>query len=111
MKVAIVFALFFVAVCARPQQDVQVVNLENENLGDGNYKFTYALSDGTNREESGALKQIGDVQAQTQEGVISWTSPEGQVSHVTKKQKIMQIFNATHDRIYHYQIILPTFNV
>jgi len=79
MKVAIVFALCLVAVYGRPQQDIQIVNLENDNAGDGNYKFTYALSDGTNRQESGALKQIGDVQAQTQEGVISWTSPEGQL--------------------------------
>jgi len=79
MKVALVFALFFVAVCARPQQDIQIVQAENDNDGDGNYKFTYALSDGTNREESGSLKQVGEVQAQTQQGVVSWTSPEGQV--------------------------------
>lgn len=40
----------------------------------------YVLSDGTNREESGSLKQVGEVQAQTAQGVITWTSPEGQVN-------------------------------
>jgi len=79
MKVALVLALCFVAVSARPQEDIRIIQAENDNSGDGNYKFTYALSDGTNREESGSLKQIGDVQAQTAQGVISWTSPEGQV--------------------------------
>jgi len=79
MKVAVVLAMFIAVALARPQKDVQVVQLDNENGGDGNYRFNYALSDGTTRSESGSLKPVGDVQAQTSQGEISWTSPEGQV--------------------------------
>jgi len=79
MKFVVILALAAV-VAARPQgdKDTQIVQLENDNAGDGNYNFNYALSDGTNRQEQGALKAVGDVQAQTSQGVISWTSPEGQ---------------------------------
>ncbi|OXA49962.1 larval cuticle protein LCP-17 [Folsomia candida] len=80
MKFVLVLALAL-AVSAAPQgdKDTQIVKSDYENPGDGSYKFNYALSDGTTRDESGNLKRVGDVDAQTAEGTISWTSPEGQV--------------------------------
>jgi len=38
---ALVFALFVAVAVARPQgdKDTQIVKLENENLGDGQYNF------------------------------------------------------------------------
>ncbi|CAG7786266.1 unnamed protein product [Allacma fusca] len=42
--------------------------------------FSYALSDGTNREETGEFTPIdAETGIQKITGVISWTAPDGQV--------------------------------
>ncbi|CAG7829836.1 unnamed protein product [Allacma fusca] len=83
MKYTLVLALCVAAAMAFPQkkdQDVQIVSENNENDGSGNFRNSFALSDGTNREETGEFRAIDEeTGVQKVTGVISWTAPDGQV--------------------------------
>ncbi|CAG7815837.1 unnamed protein product [Allacma fusca] len=84
MKYTLVLALCVAAALAAPQQrpqDVQVLSETKENDGSGNFKTAYALSDGTNRDETGEFRAIdAETGIQKVTGVISWVAPDGQVS-------------------------------
>ncbi|XP_058979006.1 endocuticle structural glycoprotein SgAbd-5-like [Musca domestica] len=89
MKAVLVlaFSIILTTVLGTPQQDVQIVELENDNDGTGNYKFRYSLSDGTKQDEAGELKDVqgeeGPVQAVVKTGSYEFTDPEGKLHRVT----------------------------
>jgi loricrin len=68
---------------ARPQQkdsDVTITRSENENNGDGTFRWLSELSDGQKIEQSGYTKPSGDPEnpiIQVIQGSFSYTSPEG----------------------------------
>ncbi|CAG7642612.1 unnamed protein product [Allacma fusca] len=84
MKAALVFVALCVAgALAAPQlrqNDVQIVSQNNDNDGSGNFRNSYALNDGTAEERQGEFRPIdAETGIQKVTGVISWTSPEGQL--------------------------------
>ncbi|XP_061386757.1 endocuticle structural glycoprotein SgAbd-5-like [Musca vetustissima] len=89
MKAVLILAISvaFSTVLGAPQQDVQIVELENDNDGTGNYKFRFSLSDGTKQDEAGELKDVqgeeGPVQAVVKTGSYEFTDPEGKLHRVT----------------------------
>ncbi|XP_077293773.1 endocuticle structural glycoprotein SgAbd-5-like [Arctopsyche grandis] len=84
MKFAIVLICFAALVSAAPQNDVQLVSYENDNIGLGNYRFAYELTDGTKRQETGELKNAGtENEAISVQGSYTWISPDGTVWTVT----------------------------
>lgn len=75
-------------VAARPQssKDATIVKYENENIGVDGYKFAFETSDGTKREETGELKNLGgdEGEAVVMRGSFTWKDEEtGQVYTIT----------------------------
>lgn len=73
--------LVLAAVCgnARPQNDVETLEYESDNIGIGGYKFSYKLSDGTTRTEEAVLNNAGtENESLSVRGSISWVAPDGQ---------------------------------
>ncbi|XP_055695803.1 endocuticle structural glycoprotein SgAbd-5-like [Lutzomyia longipalpis] len=83
----IVFALSCIVACclAAPQgpnpQDVQLVRYVNNQDQDqqGGYQFTYELSDGQIRSETGALKDVGEERVIIVQGAYTFVGPDGQI--------------------------------
>ncbi|XP_033149410.1 endocuticle structural protein SgAbd-6 isoform X2 [Drosophila busckii] len=73
--------LLLAAICcsARPQNDVEVVEYESDNIGVGGYKFSYKLSDGTTRTEEATVNNAGtENESLSIRGSVSWVAPDGQ---------------------------------
>jgi len=59
-------------------EEITIVRSENENQGDGTYRYLYETSDGTKAEESGYLKPNGNEDPiQVAQGSYQYYSPEG----------------------------------
>ncbi|XP_017121543.1 endocuticle structural protein SgAbd-6 [Drosophila elegans] len=72
-------ALLLALASARPQNDVEVLEYESENIGIGGYKFSYKLSDGTSRTEEGVVNNAGtENESISIRGSVSWVAPDGQ---------------------------------
>jgi len=72
-------ALLLALASARPQNDVEVLEYESENIGLGGYKFSYKLSDGTTRSEEGTVNNAGtENESISIRGSVSWVAPDGQ---------------------------------
>jgi loricrin len=66
-------------------EEITIVRSENENQGDGTYRYLYETSDGTKAEESGYLKPNGNEDPiQVAQGSYQYYSPEG-IRHKKKK--------------------------
>jgi len=71
-------ALLLALASARPQNDVEVLEYESENIGLGGYKFSYKLSDGTTRSEEGTVNNAGtENESISIRGSVSWVAPDG----------------------------------
>lgn len=82
-----------VGICAAQQQrffasqnanEIVITRSENENNGDGTFRWVSETSDGSKHEQSGYLKDGPDPQAPIQviQGAYSYYSPEGQLIQV-----------------------------
>ncbi|XP_017862964.1 PREDICTED: endocuticle structural protein SgAbd-6-like [Drosophila arizonae] len=82
VKMMLVAALLLLAAAscsARPQNDVEVVEYESDNIGIGGYKFSYKLSDGTTRTEEAVINNAGtENESLSVRGSVSWVAPDGQ---------------------------------
>ncbi|XP_023172385.1 endocuticle structural protein SgAbd-6-like [Drosophila hydei] len=82
VKMMLVAALLLLAAAcctARPQNDVEVVEYESDNIGIGGYKFSYKLSDGTTRTEEAVVNNAGtENESLSVRGSVSWVAPDGQ---------------------------------
>jgi len=70
---------------AQKPEDVTIVRSENENSGDGTYRFLWETSDGSKHEESGYLKPNPDPKEeaiQVAQGSFQYYSPEGELIQV-----------------------------
>jgi len=97
MKIVMFVALFGMAVAQRggnrpaaaraPAQksdDIIILRSENENNGDGTYRYLYETSDGTTAQESGYLKPNGaEDPIQVAQGSYQYYSPEGELFKVS----------------------------
>ncbi|XP_011212865.1 endocuticle structural protein SgAbd-6 [Bactrocera dorsalis] len=54
--------------------DVQIVNYSNDNVGANGYNFAFETSDGVSRKETATVKHAGAISV---EGTVSWTGPDG----------------------------------
>lgn len=65
---------------ARLANEVIITHTENDNSGDGTFRWLSELSDGTRHEQSGYIRAGPDPEHPIQviQGVISYISPEGQ---------------------------------
>lgn len=78
MKFIVFCAIAITACLARPNEDATVLKYESAVNTDG-YNFALQTSDGTNREESGSLKNAGaEDEALVVRGSFSWVAPDGQ---------------------------------
>jgi len=89
MKYVLIAAFIGLAV-ARPQDapaqdEVTILKSENENSGDGTFRWATELSDGTKAEQSGYIKPSDDPEnpIQVMQGSYSYFSPEGELISVT----------------------------
>ncbi|XP_055542668.1 uncharacterized protein LOC129728265 [Wyeomyia smithii] len=63
---------------------IAIISYENENNGDGSYKFSYESANGIKAQEQGEVKNKGsENEIQSVQGSYSYTSPEGQVITLT----------------------------
>ncbi|KAL1394781.1 hypothetical protein pipiens_002995 [Culex pipiens pipiens] len=58
-------------------KDATVLRHDAEVNVDGSYQYAYETSNGIAHEEQGALKNLGEEQAQVAQGRFSYTDPEG----------------------------------
>lgn len=59
---------------------IEIISYENENYGDGSYKFSYETGNGIKAEEQGELKNKGsENEIQSVMGSYSYTAPDGQL--------------------------------
>jgi len=85
----VIIAAFVGLAFARPQaakeDEVTIIKSENENSGDGTFKWAYEQSDGTKAEQSGYIKPSDDPEMpiQVMQGSYSYYSPEGELISVT----------------------------
>ncbi|XP_026488400.1 pupal cuticle protein 20-like [Vanessa tameamea] len=64
--------------------NVPILRYENENNGDGTYKFSYETGNGISAQESGAPRAQGpEGPAVTAEGAFSYRTPDGQQISLT----------------------------
>ncbi|CAH0558098.1 unnamed protein product [Brassicogethes aeneus] len=89
MKVIVaLLAMASLAYCA-PQgsvtEPIPILRQEQEVNFDGSYKYSYETGNGISADESGFLKNAGVPEQETQvaQGQFQYTSPEGQVIHLT----------------------------
>ncbi|KAJ8970218.1 hypothetical protein NQ317_007413 [Molorchus minor] len=66
-------------------EPIPILRQEQEVGFDGTYSFSYETGNGITAEESGALKNAGnpEAEAQSAQGQFQYTSPEGQLIHLT----------------------------
>ncbi|XP_034236780.1 endocuticle structural glycoprotein ABD-5-like [Thrips palmi] len=84
-KLILVLLLAVCAVRAQQQQPaVTIVKYESQpNTGNGEYSFSYELSDGSARSEQAVLQGAGTPdEFLLVTGSFRWTSPDGQVTQV-----------------------------
>ena len=63
---------------------IPIISYENENYGDGSYKFSYETGNGIKAQEQGEIKNKGtDNEIQSVSGSYSYTAPDGQLITVT----------------------------
>jgi hypothetical protein len=69
----------------KPQDEVTIIKSENENNGDGTFRWATELSDGTKSEQSGYIKPGDDPEnaIQVMQGSYSYYTPEGELISVT----------------------------
>ncbi|XP_041978512.1 pupal cuticle protein 20-like [Aricia agestis] len=64
--------------------NIPILKYENENNGDGNYKFSYETGNGISAQESGSPRAQGpEGPAVTAEGAFSYQAPDGQKISLT----------------------------
>ncbi|CAG4937504.1 unnamed protein product [Colias eurytheme] len=86
MKLLIVLCIAVAAVSgsALPSGNVQVLRYDNDNIGLGNYRYAYELSDGTQQEHQGEIINEGrEDESLVVRGSFSWTGPDGVTYKVT----------------------------
>jgi len=65
-------------------QPIQILRYENENNGDGTYRYNYETENGISAYESGFVQNRGtDSEANQVEGAYQYYDPEGQLIKVT----------------------------
>ncbi|KAI4465721.1 cuticle protein [Holotrichia oblita] len=63
---------------------IPIISYENENNGDGSYRFSYETGNGIKAQEEGFLKNAGsESEAQSAAGSFSYTAPDGQKIELT----------------------------
>ncbi|XP_004524599.1 endocuticle structural protein SgAbd-6-like [Ceratitis capitata] len=62
------------AAATHGDDDVQIVNYSNDNVGANGYNFAFETSDGVSRKETATVKHAGAISV---EGTVSWTGPDG----------------------------------
>ncbi|CAD7004121.1 larval cuticle protein 5 [Ceratitis capitata] len=73
MKTAIIFACLLAVAFARPNPDAEIVK-QDSDVGPESYQFAVETSDGTRKEESGKLNNVGsDHESLAVSGSFSWT--------------------------------------
>ncbi|XP_039749967.1 flexible cuticle protein 12-like [Pararge aegeria] len=75
MKSIIAFALCLAVVSALPTGDVdaEILTYENDNIGIGNYRYSFETSDGKKVSETSVVKNVGqENQAQEVTGSFSY---------------------------------------
>lgn len=78
MKFIVFLAIAVTACVARPAEDATVLKYESAVNVDG-YNFALQTSDGTNRDETGELKNAGaENEALVVRGSFSWIAPDGE---------------------------------
>ncbi|XP_054733964.1 larval cuticle protein 65Ab1-like [Anastrepha obliqua] len=72
MKAAIIFACLLAVAFARPNPDAEIVKLDSD-VGPESYVYSVETSDGTKKDESGKLKDVGsDHEGIVVQGSYSW---------------------------------------
>ncbi|CAG4937500.1 unnamed protein product [Colias eurytheme] len=86
MKLLIVLCIAVAAVSgsALPSGNVQVLRYDNDNIGLGNYRYAFELSDGTQQEQQGEIINEGrEDESLVVKGSFSWVGPDGVTYKVT----------------------------
>jgi len=88
IKYVLLVAFFGMALARpqdKPQDEITIIKSENENNGDGTFRWATELSDGTKQEQSGYIKPGDDPEnaIQVMQGSYSYYSPEGELISVT----------------------------
>ncbi|CAG4936667.1 unnamed protein product [Colias eurytheme] len=86
MKLLIVLCIAVAAVsgAAEPSNNVQLLRYDNDNIGVGNYRYTYEQNDGTKQEQQGNLINEGrEDESIAVTGAFSWVAPNGVTYKVT----------------------------
>ena len=84
-KLLVFVGLVAVVFGATMQQQVPIVSLESDISPDGSFQWSYQSGDGSQQQQAGQLKQIGQNQGEIVQGNAAWTDPEGgqhQLSYV-----------------------------
>ena len=76
-KLVVFSGLVAVVFCATVQQQVPIVSLESDISPDGSFQWSYQSGDGSQQQQAGQLKQIGENQGEVVQGNAAWTDPEG----------------------------------
>ncbi|CAB3221305.1 unnamed protein product [Arctia plantaginis] len=85
MKLIVALCLVAVVVAVPVQRvnlystdNVQLLRLENDNPGEGNYRFAFEQSDGTKHEQQGQIINEGsEDESIAVKGSYSWVGPDG----------------------------------
>ncbi|CAH1644275.1 unnamed protein product [Spodoptera littoralis] len=84
MKLIVALCLVAVAVAAPPSRanyspdNVQIVKYDNDNLGLGDYRFAFELTDGTGAEQQAELRNPGkEDESIAVKGSFTWVGPDG----------------------------------
>ncbi|TKX27790.1 endocuticle structural glycoprotein SgAbd-5-like [Spodoptera litura] len=82
MKLIVALCLVAVAVAAPPPRsnsgNVEIVKYENDNIGLGNYKYGFELTDGTGAEQQAELRNEGkEDESIAVKGSFAWVGPDG----------------------------------
>ncbi|EEZ98928.2 endocuticle structural glycoprotein SgAbd-1 [Tribolium castaneum] len=77
---------------------VAILRFDNDNSGDGNYRFEYETENHISQQEIGQLKNLGNEEANVVQGTYSYTGPDGvtyTVSYIADENG----FRATGDHL------------
>ncbi|XP_026729786.1 endocuticle structural glycoprotein SgAbd-5-like [Trichoplusia ni] len=91
MKLFVVLCLVSVAVAgpasrAYSPNDVEILQYDNDNIGLGNYKYSYQQSDGTGQSQEGKLINEGqENESLAVTGSYTWVGPDGVTYRITYK--------------------------
>ncbi|XP_050557555.1 flexible cuticle protein 12-like isoform X3 [Spodoptera frugiperda] len=87
MKLIVALCLVAVAVAAPPRSNsgnVEIVRFDNDNIGLGNYKYGFELTDGTGAEQQAELRNEGkEDESIAVRGSFTWVGPDGVSYRVT----------------------------